>query len=158
MKLFKCLAVASASLILLSSCSVLKGVASSATTAGNNTGTALSALYKIILGGGTLDLSDLSTLINLGKILTGANSLADASTSFVDQFASGLISGSSNLVNSSNASAVINGLKGLANIDTSAIMSAAAAAATGVTPNISNSTEGVSSTLSALNGIFNLLK
>jgi hypothetical protein len=159
MKLFKHIAAACATVVLLSSCSILNGTSSSdATSTGSNTGSALSALYKIILAGGTLDLSDLSTLINLGKILIGANSLTNASNSFVDQFTSGLISGSSNLVNSSNASAVVNGLKSLASIDTSVLATAAADAAAGKSFQVNSSTQGVSSTLSALNGIFNLLQ
>ena len=161
MKLFKHIAVACAAVILFSSCSVLTGSASSsndATTTGSNTGSALSALYKIIMAGGTLDLSDLSTLINLGKILVGANSLTNASNSFVDQFTSGLISGSSNLVNTANASAVVNSLKSLASQDTSALAAAATAAASGKNPQVSASTQGVSSTLSTLSSICKLLQ
>ena len=159
MKLFKHIAAACATVVLLSSCSILNGTSSSdAASTGSNTGSALSSLYKIILAGGSLDLSDLSTLINLGKILIGANSLTNASNSFVDQFTSGLISGSSNLVNSSNASAVVNGLKSLASIDTSVLATAAADAAAGKSFQVSSSTPGVSSTMSSLNSIFNLLK
>ena len=159
MKLFKHIAAACATVVLLSSCSILNGTSSSdAASTGSNTGSALSSLYKIILAGGSLDLSDLSTLINLGKILIGANSLTNASNSFVDQFTSGLISGSSNLVNSSNASAVVNGLKSLASIDTSVLATAAADAAAGKSFQVNSSTPGVSSTMSSLNSIFNLLK
>lgn len=159
MKLFKHIAAACATVVLLSSCSILNGTSSTdATSTGSNTGSALSSLYKIILAGGNLDLSDLTTLINLGKVLMGANSLTNASNAFVDQFTSGLISGSSNLVNSSNASAVVNGLKSLASIDTSALASAAADAAAGKAFQVNSSTQSVSSTLSALNGIFNLLQ
>ena len=159
MKALKHIAAACAAVLLLSSCSILNGSSSSdATSTGSSTGTALSALYKIIMAGGSLDLSDLSTLINLGKILVGANSLTNASNSFVDQFTSGLISGSSNLVNTANAAAVVNGLKSLASTDTSALAAAAADAAAGKSFQVSSSTPGVSSTLSSLNGIFNLLK
>ena len=160
MKALKHIAAAFATVVLLSSCSILSGTSSSsdAASTGSSTGSALSALYKIIMAGGNLDLSDLGTLINLGKILIGANSLTNASNTFVDQFTSGLISGSSNLVNSSNASAVINGLKSLASIDTSALATAAANAAAGKSFQVNSSTPGVSSTLSSLNSIFNLLQ
>ena len=159
MKLFKHIAAACATVVLLSSCSILNGTSSSnAASTGSNTGSALSALYKIIMAGGTLDLSDLSTLINLGKILVGANSLTNASSSFVDQFTSGLISGSSNLVNTANASAVVNSLKSLASQDTSALAAAATAAASGKNPQVSASTQGVSSTLSTLSSICKLLQ
>ena len=157
MKLFKCLAVASAAAILLSSCSILKGNSSDASSSGITTGSALAALYKIFKSTGTIDLSNLTNIINLGKILTGAGTLADATNSFTDQFVTGLINGSSNLVNNANAGSVVNALKALSNIDTSAITAAATAAANGTATQLSNSTAGVASTLSSLTNIFNLL-
>ena len=54
---------------------------------------------------------------------------------------------------------MISGLKGLANLDTSAIATAAAKAAiTGVVPAVSNSAPGVSDTVSQLKNILNVLK
>jgi len=92
---------------------------------------------------GALDLGDLSTLINLGKILTGANSLVDASQSYLDQFASDLIKGSNNLVNSSNVSSVISGLKNLAGMDTSLLSKAATSAISGNLVPVSSSNSAV---------------
>lgn len=44
-----------------------------------------------------LDLGDLTNLINLGQILIGANSLTNASQAYTDSFASGLLSGKTNM-------------------------------------------------------------
>ena len=157
MKVFKRLAAASAAVILLSSCSVIKSVTSDASSTGISTGSALATLYQIFRSTGAIDLSNLTNIINIGKILTGASSLTDATSSFTDQFISGLMSGSSNLVNNSNANGVMNALKMLSNIDTSAITSAAAAAANGTATQLNNSMTGVASTMSTLTSIFDLL-
>ena len=157
MKVFKRLAAASAAVILLSSCSVIKSVTSDASSTGISTGSALATLYQIFRSTGAIDLSNLANIINIGKILTGASSLTDATSSFTDQFISGLMSGSSNLVNNSNANGVMNALKMLSNIDTSAITSAAAAAANGTATQLNNSMTGVASTMSTLTSIFDLL-
>ena len=159
MRLLKYLTAAVISLSLLSSCSVLKNAAANVLTTGSNTGSAITALYRVLQTAGNIDLSNVTNLINLGKILTGANTVSNASTSILDQFTRGLISGSTGLITNSNASGVISGLQTLANLDTSAIARAAASAAAGtVTTPITNSTPGVSATLSQLNSIFNLLK
>ena len=157
MKLFKCLAVASAAVILLSSCSIIKSATADAMSTGSNTGSALSTLYKILKSTGTLDLSDLTTLINIGKVLLGANTLTDATQAFSDQFATGLISGSSSIINNSNVSGIMNGLKTLANIDTSVLTQAAAAAANGNAFQVNASNAGVASTVSSLTNILQLM-
>ena len=159
MRLLKYLTAAVISLSLLSSCSVLKNAATNVLTTGTNTGSAISTLYRVLQTAGSIDLSNVTNLINLGKILTGANTVSNASTSILDQFTRGLISGSTGLITNSNASGVISGLQALANLDTSAITRAAAAAAAGsATTQITTSTPGVSATLSQLNSIFTLLK
>jgi len=156
MKLFKCLAVASAAIILLSSCSILKG-ATDAATSGTSTGSALSTLYKILQATGNLDLSDLTTIINIGKVLLGANTLSNATQSFTDQFADGLISGSSSLINSANVGGIMNGLKALSSLDTSVLTQAATAAANGNAFQVNPSNAGVSSTVSSLTSILQLM-
>ena len=157
MKLFKCLAVASAAVILLSSCSIIKSATADAMSTGSNTGSALSTLYKILKSTGTLDLSDLTTLINIGKVLLGANTLTDATQAFSDQFATGLISGSSSIINNSNVSGIMNGLKSLANIDTSVLTQAAAAAANGNSFQVNTANAGVSATVDSLTSILQLM-
>lgn len=159
MKVLKYVAAAVVTLSLLSSCSVIKNVATSALSMGSNTGSAITSLYKVLKTAGNIDLGSITNLINLGQILTGANGVSKGNTSFLEQFTSGLINGSAGMITNSNASSVINGLKALAGIDTSAISkSAAAAAATGAVTQLSSSTPGVSQTLSQLNSIFNLLQ
>lgn len=157
MKLFKCLAVASAAVILLSSCSILKSPSADAATSGTNTGSALSTLYKILKSTGTLDLSDLTTIINIGKVLLGANTLNDATQSFTDQFAGGLISGSSSLINNANVGGIMNGLKALSGLDTSALTQAAAAATKGNSFQVNTANAGVASTVSSLTNILQLM-
>ena len=158
MKILKRLTAAVAAIALLSSCSVLKNVTTSASTLGSNTGTAISALYKVLSTVGAIDLSSVMNILNLGQILTGANSLTDATPSFVNQFTSGLISGSDNLIDSSNAPGVIEALKALTSVDTAAIDKAVTAANSGTTPQLASSAVGVPQTLSCLDDIFALLK
>ena len=107
MKTLKHLVAAVAALSILTSCSVLKGLTSSAASAGSNTGSAIAAIYNIFKSTGGIDLNNITTLINLGKILSGAQSLTGATEAFTSDFTSGLISGSSNLVNSANVASVL---------------------------------------------------
>ena len=76
MKLMKRIAVGLASLLLLTSCSILQKAAS-ASSLGGNTGTAISAIYNVLKAAGGIDLSNLTNIINIGKILTGAGSLSN---------------------------------------------------------------------------------
>ena len=147
-----------AALSLLSSCSVLKSITTSPTSLGSNTGSAILALYQVLSQTGAIDLSSVMNVLNLGKILTGAGSLTDATPTFLNSFTTGLINGSENLINDSNVSGVIDGLKSLAGIDNAAIMKAVDAANSGTTPQLSSSAVGVAPTLSCLDGIFALLK
>ena len=158
MKLFKHIAAGIAALTILSSCSLLTNTASNATTSGSTTGGALAALYDIFKATGGIDLNNLTNLINLGKILGNIGGLGNATASFTDQFAAGLIDGSANLVNKTNVASVLSGLKTLANIDTSTITSAASAAASGAPSTLTSNTEGVATTLSSLTSIFNALQ
>ena len=158
MKTLKHIVAAVAALSILTSCSVLKGLTSSAASAGSNTGSAIAAIYNIFKSTGGIDLNNITTLVNLGKILSGAKTLTDATEAFTSDFTSGLISGSSNLVNSANVASVLSGLKSLANINTSAITKATSAySANGTAPALTNSTEGVSATVSALTKLMKAL-
>ncbi len=150
MNAFKRIVAACTAVLLVSSCSILQNVMSNGNNSGASTGSAIAGLYQILKATGSIDLSDLTNLINIGKILTGANTLANATTSYVDDFASGLIKGSNNLVNSSNLAKVLTGLQNLSNIDTSALSTAASFAAKGSDPEISTSTKGVSDSMAAI--------
>ena len=105
MKLMKRIAVGIASLLVLTSCSVLQKAAS-ASSLGGNTGTAIAAIYNVLKAAGGIDLSNLTNIINLGKILTGAGALSNATQAFADEFSTALINGSNNLVNSGNVAKV----------------------------------------------------
>ena len=72
MKLLKHVVAAVAALSILTSCSVMQGLVANAGSAGNSTGNAIATIYNIFKSTGGIDLSNITTLINLGKILTGA--------------------------------------------------------------------------------------
>lgn len=159
MKILKRLAAAVAVIALLSSCSVLKSVATNAVKAGSNTGAAITALSQVLNTAGNIDLGSITNIINLGQVIRGAKSVSTANSSYLDSFINGLISGSSNKINTSNATSVINGLKALSGLDTSALKNAALkAAVTGAVSQVSPSAAGVSETLSQVNSILGLLK
>ena len=149
MKLFKRIVLGVSALLMVSSCSVLQGLGN-ATTAGTNTGTALSAIYNVLKAAGGIDLSNLTNIINIGKILTGAGALSGATQSFTDEFASALIQGSNNLVNSGNVSKVISGLQSLNNIDTSAFSDSAIKSYSNNTQQIQQNDKDVNATVDAI--------
>ena len=149
MKLFKRIVLGVSALLMVSSCSVLQGLGN-ATTAGTNTGTALSAIYNVLKAAGGIDLSNLTNIINIGKILTGAGALSGATQSFTDEFASALIQGSNNLVNSGNVSKVISGLQALNNLDTSAFSDSAIKSYSNNTQQIQKNDKDVNATVDAI--------
>ena len=157
MKRIKRIILGVASLLLVSSCGVLQGVANSASSLGTNTGTALSAIYNVIKAAGGIDLSNLTNIINIGKILTGAGALSNATQSFTDEFASALISGSNNLVNSSNVSSVLNGLKALNNINTTAFSDSAVKSYSNGTQQIQKNDQNVNATVDAITKLLGAL-
>ena len=158
MKILKRLTAAVAAIALLSSCSILKSITTSASSLGRDTGSAITALYKVLGAAGAIDLSSVMNILNLGQILTGAHALTDATPSFLNQFSSGLISGSDTLINSDNVAGVIDALKALSGVDSSAIDKAVTAANSGTTPQLASSAIGVPQTLACLDDIFALLK
>ena len=160
------LAAIVAAFMMFSSCSVLKSLTANALSAGTNTGSALLNLYRLVKASksqstNSIDLTNTSNLINLGQILAGASALPNASQSYTQDFSSGLINGSSNLVNNSNLGGVLNGLLSMANLGQSAFSTAATkAAATGAAAQtaVSNTTAGAAEALSSLGSIFSLFK
>ena len=158
MKLFKRIAAAFVALSILSSCSVLSNLASSPLSKGSTTGSALAAIFNVMKTNGNIDLSDLMNVINIGRILTGANSLANATQSYTDEFITGLMNGSGNLVNSSNIASVLGGLQALNNIDQSVFTGPAAKAYANGTRAVPTTDEGVAATMGALNSLLKTLK
>ena len=149
MKLFKRIVLGVSALLLVSSCSILQSVGN-ATTAGSGTGSALSAIYNVLKAAGGIDLSNLTNIINIGKILTGAGALSNATQSYTDEFAKALISGSNTLVNSSNVNKVITGLKALNNIDSSAFSESAIKSYSNNTQTIQKNDQNVNATVDAI--------
>ncbi|MBQ9192426.1 MAG: hypothetical protein IJ156_01735 [Bacteroidales bacterium] len=155
MKLLKHVVAAVAALSILTSCSVMQGLVANAGSAGNSTGNAIATIYNIFKSTGGIDLSNITTLINLGKILTGANALAGKADSYVEEFANGLYNGSADLVNEKNIGSVINALQKLANVDSSAITNAVSSYTGGAAPAINK--QNAQSTVSALTNLLNIL-
>ena len=103
-------------------------------------------------------MGNITNLINLGQILTGANSLVDATKSYTDQFAADLIKSSNNMITSSNVNQVIDGLKKLAGTDTSALTKATSAAFAGNLVPVSSSDKNVKANLAAIDTIMKAMK
>lgn len=158
MKLFKRIAAAFVALSILSSCSVLGNLASNPLSKGSTTGSALAAIFNVMKTNGNIDLSDLMNVINIGRILTGANSLSNATQAYTDEFITGLMNGSGNLVNSSNIASVLGGLQALNNIDQSVFTGPAAKAYANGTRAVPTTDEGVAATMGALNSLLKTLK
>ena len=156
MKLMKRIAAGVASLLLLTSCSILQKAAS-ATSLGGNTGTAISAIYNVLKAAGGIDLSNLTNIINIGKILTGAGALSNATQAFTDEFSQALINGSNNLVNNGNVAKVLSGLKALNNIDTSAFSESATKAYANGTQQIQKNDANVNATVKAITSLLGAL-
>ena len=150
MKLFKRIVLGVSALFLVSSCSILQGVSNTASSVGASTGSALSAIYNVIKAAGGIDLSNLANIINIAQILTGANSLTNATQSFTDEFASALISNSNNLVNSGNVASVLTGLKALTNINTTAFSDSAVKSYSNGTQQIQKNDKEVNATVDAI--------
>lgn len=165
MRIFKFIAAALISLSLCTSCGLL-GSQSTGTTAGTtqtastglNTGSALSTILGVLLNSGSIDLGNLTNLINLGQILLGANSLVDATPEYTTQFASDLIKGSNKKVNKGNVDAVMQGLRNLAGSDTSALTKATTAAFAGNLVPVTLSDKGVKDNMAELDSILKLMK
>lgn len=157
MKLFKRIVLGVSALLLVSSCSILQGVSNTASSVGASTGSALSAIYNVIKAAGGIDLSNLANIINIAQILTGANSLTNATQSFTDEFASALISNSNNLVNSGNVASVLTGLKALNSINTTAFSDSAVKSYSNGTQQIQKNDQNVNATVDAITKLLGAL-
>lgn len=157
MKLFKRIVLGVSALFLVSSCSILQGVSNTASSVGASTGSALSAIYNVIKAAGGIDLSNLANIINIAQILTGANSLTNATQSFTDEFASALISNSNNLVNSGNVASVLTGLKALNSINTTAFSDSAVKSYSNGTQQIQKNDQNVNATVDAITKLLGAL-
>lgn len=168
MKTLKQILAALVALSLFTSCGILGGAGTNtnagatttntSTSTGINTGSALASILSVLLNSGTIDLGNLTNLINLGQILLGANSLVDADQTYTQQFAAGLIQGSRNKINQSNVQTVMDGLKNLAGMDTSVLSKSTSAAFAGNLVPASTSNKDVKANMSAIEDILKVMK
>jgi len=158
MKIKTMIAVAlSAAVVAASSCSILGLTSKKASTSGSLIGSALAILYQIYKNTGSLNLSDANTVSCLAAVAGNVGVLKDAASdtagTMLDEFKSGLISGSSNLVNSSNVNSVVSALTSLSNLDLSSLASASKTSSL-----TAANTADAMSALSSLNSIMKQLK
>lgn len=91
--------------------------ATAATSNGQAAGVALKSLFTQYKTDGKLDMGNLNNLMNLAALATNVQGLKGQTdkTSFYKDFASGLVLGSNNLVNSANSTSIMSGLQNLVN-------------------------------------------
>lgn len=114
---------------------------SQATSNGQAAGAALRSLYTQYKSDGKLDMTNLNNMLNLATLSTNIKGLKGATdkSTFYKDFAKGLISGSNNLVNNNNSSAVMTGLSTLVNdVDLSGLTTAAESAASNAASTVSS--------------------
>lgn len=109
----------------------------SAKTCGGNAGVALKNLYASYKANGNkLDAKDLTTYTTLLQIVANCKDLREnySNTSYMTNYAMGLVEGSLGLVNETNQGSAVNALTGIANATVSADkVTAAAKAASSLT-------------------------
>lgn len=165
----KSIILALVAMVTFASCGVMGGMAggnSEASKSGNASGVALRNLYTTYQSTGKIDMTNISTMMQMASLVNGVQSLKTTTdkSAFYADFLTGLIIGSNNLVNKNNSTNVMGALTTMSNLDLSAITNAAAnnnnaATSTGVlgtAANIAAASESVSSAVSSLNSIFSL--
>ncbi len=132
------------------STSIFGSAKSSGTTNGVACGAALKSLYTQYKADGKIDTKNLSNIVNLATLANGIESLKGQSdkSAFYKDFATGLITGSGNLVTGKTASSVTSTLSSLGNLDLSALGDVAAA----VTGNAAGTSASASSNKSSALG------
>ena len=173
--------VAAAALLMSTvSCGVLGiGGNSDGSVNGQTSGAALKSLYSQYKTDGKVDLANLNNVISMAQLVNGIQGLknVDDKSKFYGDFAAGLILGSNNLVTQQTSNPVTSTLQGLVQgTDLTAIAAAGLAAAaqskqgqqvqqtaTTASNNVANTvqaisetTAGVTNTLSSLATIFNM--
>ncbi|MBR5275406.1 MAG: hypothetical protein IKU33_09230 [Bacteroidales bacterium] len=140
--------------ILKKATSATESATATASSSGQAAGAALKSLYSQYKADGKLDMSNLNNLMNLATLANNVKGLKGmtSKTDFYKDFATGLVSGSNNLVNSSNSSSIMGGLQNLVNnVDLSGLQGNATTAITKGTEALSNANEIASSVTSILN-------
>jgi len=113
-RIVKAIAATMTAVMLTTSCGVL-GLGSSKKSNGVGLGAALLALYAGYKLAGKIDLSNLGNIINLASIINilKGNALEGDNTELI----AGLIEGSQNTINQSNAQSIVNLLGKLSSLD-----------------------------------------
>ena len=149
--------------VMTTSCGLLGNSAANAnaTSSGNTTGSALTALLAQYLKDGKLDASNLSNLINIATIASSIQTLkGKISNSALADFASGLVTGSNNQISNTNSSTITNILAQLANnVDLSSLAGLLTRAGDVTEEEAAKvaETEAVTASTSALSNIFKLM-
>ena len=133
---------------------------SEATTNGQAAGAALKSLYSQYKVDGKLDMNNLTNMLNLATLATNIQGLKGISnkSAFYKDFATGLVTGSNNLINSSNSASVMSGLTSLVNnVDLSELTTTTdnATSAAAASSALSSLLTGSSSASSAVSSISN---
>ena len=129
---------------------------SEGTISGKTAGIALRALFTQYKADGKLDMGNVNNLLNLTALANNIKGLKDQNnkTTFYKDFASGLVSGSNNLVTTANSTTVMDGLKNIVdNVDLSALTQKAEVAATTVSDKVATATEKANTAASNVNEI-----
>ena len=142
--------------------------ASEATISGKTAGVALRALFTQYKADGKLDMGNVNNLLNLTALANNIQGLKGQTnkTAYYKDFASGLVTGSNNLVSEENSSSVIDGLKNIVeDVDLSALSEKAGATATTVSEKVATASEkantaasNVSDIAGAVTNILNIFK
>jgi hypothetical protein len=134
---------------------------STATSNGQAAGAALKSLYTQYKSAGKLDLNNLNNIMNLATLATNVKGLKGQTdkTQFYKDFATGLISGSSNLVTTNNSNAVMSGLQTLVNnVDLSSLQGKAADVVNSISTGSNASSENINQVASSVSNILKLFK
>ena len=132
-----------------------------ATSNGKAAGAALKALYTQYKADGKLDMSNLTNIMNVATLANNVKGLKEqtSKTEFYKDFASELVTGSGNLVNSDNTSSIMNGLTNLVNnVDLSGLQDKATSAVTTATSKGSEVVENASAISESVTNILKLFK
>lgn len=132
-----------------------------ATTNGQAAGAALKALYSQYKADGKLDMANLSNIMNLATLANNVKDLKGQTnkSAFYKDFATGLVSGSGNLVTSANTTSVMSGLTNLVNkVDLSALQGKATDVVNNVSTKGTAAVENATEIANSVTNILNLFK
>ena len=132
-----------------------------ATTNGQAAGAALKSLYTQYKSDGKLDMANLSNIMNLATLANNVKDLKGQTnkTAFYKDFATGLVSGSGNLITSANSSSVMSGLSNLVNkVDLSALQGKATDVVNNVSTKGTAAVENATEIANSVTNILNLFK